>query len=118
MIVIGCNTSDNGKSCFTEDVSHFRELRQNRQIAKRSAKNQNYTNVNLLDIDKPLDLCISLTSSTAVTPNTMSLVFERGCDTTTTDPSCTVTGTTTRCVCTGDRCNGLGLDAIVNNVTS
>ena len=39
MIVIGSNTSDNGKSRFTEDVSHFMELRQNRQIAKRSAKN-------------------------------------------------------------------------------
>ena len=34
-----CNTSDNGKSRFTEDVSHVMELRQNRQIAKRSAKN-------------------------------------------------------------------------------
>ena len=35
------NTSDNGKSRFTEDVSHFMELRQNRQLAllKRSAKN-------------------------------------------------------------------------------
>ena len=40
MIVIGSNTSDNGKSRFTEDVSHFMELRQNRQIAKRSAKKQ------------------------------------------------------------------------------
>ena len=39
MIVIGSNTSDNGKTRFTEDVSHFMELRQNRQIAKRSAKN-------------------------------------------------------------------------------
>ena len=41
MIVIGSNTSDNGKSRFTEDVSHFMELRQNRQLAllKRSAKN-------------------------------------------------------------------------------
>ena len=41
MIVIGSNTSDNGPSCFTEDVSHFMELRQNRQLAllKRSAKN-------------------------------------------------------------------------------
>ena len=40
MIVIGSNTSDNGKSHFTEDVSHFMELRQNRQLAllKRSAK--------------------------------------------------------------------------------
>ena len=40
MIVIGSNTSDNGQSCFTEDVSHFLELRQNRQLAllKRSAK--------------------------------------------------------------------------------
>ena len=40
MIVIGSNTSDNGKSRFTEDVSHFMELRQNRQLAllKRSAK--------------------------------------------------------------------------------
>ena len=38
-IVIGSNTSDNGKSRFIEDVSHFMELRQNRQIAKRSAKN-------------------------------------------------------------------------------
>ena len=40
MIVIGSNTSDNGPSCFTEDVSHFIELRQNRQLAllKRSAK--------------------------------------------------------------------------------
>ena len=40
MIVIGRNTSDNGPSCFTEDVSHFMELRQNRQLAllKRSAK--------------------------------------------------------------------------------
>ena len=37
MIVIGSNTSDNGKSRFTEDGSHFMELRQNRQIAKRSA---------------------------------------------------------------------------------
>ena len=35
MIVIGSNTSDNGKSRFTEDVSHFMELRQNRQIAKK-----------------------------------------------------------------------------------
>ena len=42
MIVIGSNTSDNGKSRFTEDVSHFMELRQNRQIAKRSAKNWLY----------------------------------------------------------------------------
>ena len=33
MIVIGSNTSDNGKSRFTEDVSHFMELRQNRQLA-------------------------------------------------------------------------------------
>ena len=42
MIVIGSNTSDNGQSCFTEDVSHFMELRQNRQLAllKRSAKKQ------------------------------------------------------------------------------
>ena len=41
MIVIGSNTLDNGQSCFTEDVSHFMELRQNRQLAllKRSAKN-------------------------------------------------------------------------------
>ena len=41
MIVIGSNTSDNGQSRFTEDVSHFMELRQNRQLAllKRSAKN-------------------------------------------------------------------------------
>ena len=40
MIVIGSNTSDNGKSRFTEDVLHFMELRQNRQLAllKRSAK--------------------------------------------------------------------------------
>ena len=40
MIVIGSNTSDNGQSRFTEDVSHFMELRQNRQLAllKRSAK--------------------------------------------------------------------------------
>ena len=40
MIVIGSNTSDNRPSCFTEDVSHFMELRQNRQLAllKRSAK--------------------------------------------------------------------------------
>ena len=44
MIVIGSNTSDNGPSCFTEDVSHFIELRQNRQLAllKRSAKNSMY----------------------------------------------------------------------------
>ena len=42
MIVIGSNTSDNGQSHFTEDVLHFLELRQNRQLAllKRSAKNQ------------------------------------------------------------------------------
>ena len=42
MIVIGSNTSDNGHSRFTEDVSHFMELRQNRQLAllKRSAKNK------------------------------------------------------------------------------
>ena len=42
MIVIGSNTSDNGPSCFTEDISHFMELRQNRQLAllKRSAKNE------------------------------------------------------------------------------
>ena len=42
MIVIGSNTSDNGPSCFTEDVSHLMELRQNRQLAllKRSAKNE------------------------------------------------------------------------------
>ena len=41
MIVIGSNTADNGQSSFTEDVSHFMELRQNRQLAllKRSAKN-------------------------------------------------------------------------------
>ena len=41
MIVIGSNTSDNGQSRFTEDVSHFMELWQNRQLAllKRSAKN-------------------------------------------------------------------------------
>ena len=40
MIVIGSNTSDNGQSRFTGDVSHFMELRQNRQLAllKRSAK--------------------------------------------------------------------------------
>ena len=40
MIVIGSNTSDSGQSRFTEDVSHFMELRQNRQLAllKRSAK--------------------------------------------------------------------------------
>ena len=40
MIVIGSNTSDNGQSHFTEDISHFMELRQNRQLAllKRSAK--------------------------------------------------------------------------------
>ena len=44
MIVIGSNTSDNGKSRFTEDVSHFMELRQNRQLAllKRSAKNMGF----------------------------------------------------------------------------
>ena len=43
MIVIGSNTSDSGQSRFTEDVSHFMELRQNRQLAllKRSAKNGN-----------------------------------------------------------------------------
>ena len=43
MIVIGSNTSDNGPSCFTEDISHFIELRQNRQLAllKRSAKKKN-----------------------------------------------------------------------------
>ena len=46
MIVIGSNTSDNGKSRFIEDVSHFMELRQNRQIAKRSAKNQ-YTKMSM-----------------------------------------------------------------------
>ena len=42
MIVIGSNTSDNGQSRFTEDVSHFKKLRQNRQLAllKRSAKNE------------------------------------------------------------------------------
>ena len=47
MIVIGSNTSDNGKSRFTEDVSHFMELRQNRQLAllKRSAKNYQGKNV-------------------------------------------------------------------------
>ena len=41
MIVIGSNTSDNGHLRFTEDVSHFMELRLNRQLAllKRSAKN-------------------------------------------------------------------------------
>ena len=42
MIVIGSNTSDNGQSHFTEDISQFMELRQNRQLAlllKRSAKN-------------------------------------------------------------------------------
>ena len=40
MIVISSNTSDNGTSRFTEDVSHFLELWQNRQLAllKRSAK--------------------------------------------------------------------------------
>ena len=40
MIVIGSNTSDNGQPRFTEDISHFVELRQNRQLAllKRSAK--------------------------------------------------------------------------------
>ena len=40
MIVIGSNTSDNGQSRFTEDISHFVELRQIRQLAllKRSAK--------------------------------------------------------------------------------
>ena len=42
MIVIGSNTSDNGKLRFTEDVSHFMEFQQNRQLAllKRSAKNK------------------------------------------------------------------------------
>ena len=42
MIVIGSNTSDNGPSCLTADVSHFMELRQNRQLAllKRSAKKE------------------------------------------------------------------------------
>ena len=42
MIVIGSNTSDNGQSHFTEDVSHFMELRQNRQLAllKRSANEE------------------------------------------------------------------------------
>ena len=42
MIVIGSNTSDNGQLRFTEDVSHFMELRQNRQLAllKRSAKKE------------------------------------------------------------------------------
>ena len=47
MIVIGSNTSDNGKSRFTEDVSHFMELRQNRQLAllKRSAKNERFVTI-------------------------------------------------------------------------
>ena len=46
MIVIGSNTSANGQSRFTEDVSHFIELRQNRQLTllKRSAKNQKNKN--------------------------------------------------------------------------
>ena len=53
MIVIGSNTSDNGQSCFTEDVSHFMELRQNRQLAllKRSAKNSD--NVKKINIAIP-----------------------------------------------------------------
>ena len=33
MIVIGSNTSDNGPSCFTEDVFHFMEYWQNRLFA-------------------------------------------------------------------------------------
>ena len=46
MIVIGSNTSDNGQSRFTEEVSHFLELGQNRQLAllKRSAKNYDSDN--------------------------------------------------------------------------
>ena len=60
MIVIGSNTSDNGKSRFTEDVSHFMELRQNRQLAllKRSAKNQDrlvLINSRFLEIEQVLD---------------------------------------------------------------
>ena len=47
MIVIGSNTLDNGPSRFTEDVSHFIELRQNRQLAllKRSAKNERFITI-------------------------------------------------------------------------
>ena len=39
-LVIGSNTSDNGQSNFTEDVSHFMELQHNRQLdfIKQSAK--------------------------------------------------------------------------------
>ena len=41
MIVIGSNTSDNGQSHFTEDVLHFMEFRQNRQLALlKSAKSE------------------------------------------------------------------------------
>ena len=53
MIVIGSNTSDNGPSCFTEDVSHFMELRQNRQLAllKRSAKKRLITKIYFTQIE-------------------------------------------------------------------
>ena len=44
MIVIGSNTSDNGQSGFTEDVSHFMELQQNRQLALLKAICQKYGN--------------------------------------------------------------------------
>ena len=46
MIVIGSNTLDNEQSRFTEDVTHFMELWQNRQLAllRRSAKNRIYEN--------------------------------------------------------------------------
>ena len=49
MIVIGSNTLDNGQSRFTADISHFMELRQNRQLPllKRSAKNVKYNCISI-----------------------------------------------------------------------
>ena len=38
MIVIGSNTLDNGQSYFTEDISHFMELQQNRHHSQTLMK--------------------------------------------------------------------------------
>ena len=66
MIVIGSNTSDNGKSRFTEDVSHFMELRQNRQLAllTRSANDHGWEHVSNIIHSVPDTFCyLSLTFS-------------------------------------------------------
>ena len=88
MIVIGSNTSDNGQSHFTEDVLHFMELRQNRQLAllKWSAKNgtllfsYNRCITNLIFFQ----LCVVLASAQAVEPvnaeeTSISSVEKREC---------------------------------------